>query len=380
MAVTPRHLTRATLDRQLLLRRARLTIDEAVRRTVALQAQEPASPHLALWNRVAGFVPDDLTAAFTEGRVIKASLMRITLQAVHRDDYPAFRQAMASSLRASRVYDRRFTGLGITPAQADALIPELLAFTDRPRSNADLEALARERLGELPPPGVWWALRTYGPFVHAPAGATWTFGSRPAYAAAPAAPAATPGEPVDRSIEHLIRRYLAGFGPASVADIAQFTLLKRSVVRAAVAAMDGTLRDRSGPDGVELLDLPDLDVPDPDTPAPARLLGMWDSMLLAYADRSRIIPADVRSHVIRRNGDVLPTLLVDGQVAGVWRATDGGIRAGAFHPLTDDQWEDLAREAGALTALLADRDPRVYRRYDHWWAKGLPITQSRALP
>lgn len=377
MAVIPRQLTRATLDRQLLLRRAGLTVDEAVRRTVALQAQEPASPYLALWNRLAGFVPDDLTAAFTDGRVIKASLMRITLQAVHRDDYPAFRRAMAASLRASRVYDRRFTGLGISPADADALIPELLAFTTHPRSNADLEAWARERLGELPTPGVWWALRTYGPFVHAPAGGTWTFGSRPAYKAAPAA---GPDEPVDRSVEHLIRRYLAGFGPATVADIAQFTLLKRSVVRAAVAAMDGTLRDRPGPDGVELLDLPDLDVPDPDTPVPARLLGMWDSVLLAYADRSRLIPDDVRSHVIRRNGDVLPTLLVDGRVAGVWRATEGGIEAGALRALTDDQWADLAGEAYTLTAFLANRDPRVYRRYDHWWVKGLPIVQSRTLP
>ncbi|WP_395727854.1 winged helix DNA-binding domain-containing protein [Nakamurella sp.] len=376
MVVTTRQLNRATLDRQLLLGRTALPVDEAVRRTVALQAQEPASPYLALWNRLAGFVPADLTAAFTDGRVIKAPLMRITLQAVHRDDYPAFRHAMASSLRASRVYDRRFRGLGLTPADADALIPDLLAFTGEPRSNADLDSWARDRLGELPPPGVWWALRTYGPFVHAPAGTTWTFGPRPAYAAGPVADSA---DPPDRSIEHLIRRYLAGFGPAGVVDIAQFTLLKRSVVRAAVAAMAGTLRDRPGPDGVELLDLPDLGVPDPDTPAPARLLGMWDSLLLAHADRSRHIPPRYRSHVIRRNGDVLPTLLVDGHVAGVWRATENGIEAGAFEPLTDEQWAELDREGAALTAFLADRDPLIYRRFGHWWAKGLPIGQSRTL-
>lgn len=376
MAVTARQLTRATLDRQLLLRRAPLPADEAVRRAVALQAQEPVSPYLALWNRVADFVAADLTDAFSSGRVIKASLLRITLQAVHRDDYPAFRHAMAGSLRASRVFDRRFKGLGLTPADADALIPDLLAYTTEPRSNADLDAWVRDRLGELPPPGVWWALRTYGPFVHAPAGATWTFGSRPAYAAGPVTDS---DDAPDRSIEHLIRRYLAGFGPAGVADIAQFTLLRRAVVRAAVEAMAGTLRDRPGPDGARLLDLPDLALPDADAPAPARLLGMWDSVLLAYADRSRLIPPEYRSTVIRQNGDVLPTLLVDGRVAGVWRASEAGIEAGAFEPLAEDRWAELDQEAAALTAFLADRDPLVYRRFGHWWAKGLPVVQSRTL-
>ena len=76
MVVTTRHLNRATLDRQLMLRRAQLPVDEAVRRAVALQAQEPASPYLALWNRVESFRPENLTEAFAEGRVIKASLMR----------------------------------------------------------------------------------------------------------------------------------------------------------------------------------------------------------------------------------------------------------------------------------------------------------------
>ena len=376
MAVSTRQLNRATLDRQLLTGRVHLPVEDGVRRAVALQAQEPASPYLALWNRLAGFDPADLDDAFVAGRVVKASLMRITLQAVHRDDYPAFRHAMASSLRASRVHDRRFSGLGLTGEQVDALLPDLLAYTAEPRSNAELDAWTADRLGDLPPPGAWWALRTYGPFVHAPSGATWTFGSRPRYTAGPAAD--RPG-PADPGVAHLIRRYLAGFGPATVADIARFTLLRRSVVHAAVAAARGTLRDRPGPDGATLLDLPDLELPDPDRPVPARLLGMWDSVLLAHDDRSRLIPPAYRAAVIRRNGDVLPTLLVDGRVAGVWRAADGGIEAGAFHPLPEPVWAELAGEASALAALLAGRDPAVYRRFDHWWGKGLPIVRSRIL-
>lgn len=115
------------------------------------------------------------------------------------------------------------------------------------------------------------------------------------------------------------------------------------------------------------------------TPAPPRLLPMWDSVLLAYADRSRVIPPDYRSVIVRRNGDVLPTLLVDGYAAGVWHPVDGGIEVTAFHRLGRETWKAIAAEARALVAFLADREPIVYRRYGHWWAKGIPSAEVRVL-
>jgi Winged helix DNA-binding domain len=93
-----------------------------------------------------------------------------------------------------------------------------------------------------------------------------------------------------------------------------------------------------------------------------------------------VVPPDYRPLVIKRNGDILPTLLVDGYVAGVWRPVDGGIEATAFHRLDDEAWEGLTAEAGALVALLADRDPTVYSRYAHWWTKGFPSAEVRLLP
>jgi hypothetical protein len=108
-------------------------------------------------------------------------------------------------------------------------------------------------------------------------------------------------------------------------------------------------------------------------------MAMWDSTLLAYADRSRLVPPEYRPLVLRRNGDVLPTLLVDGYVCGVWRPIDGGIEARAFHALPDDAWEGLATEAKDLLALLADREPAAYGRYGHWWSS-LPGAEVRVLP
>ncbi|HET9457176.1 MAG TPA: winged helix DNA-binding domain-containing protein [Candidatus Limnocylindrales bacterium] len=365
MRLTERQLNRATLARQLLLRREPLGAIEAVRRVVALQAQEAPSPYLALWNRVAGFDPAELDAAFASYAIVKATLMRITLHAVHADDYPAFHDAMVGNLLASRLNDPRFRNSGLTTADADALMPELLEFAARPRTRVEIEGRFEPRLGERAR-WAWWALRTYAPLVHAPTGGPWSFGPRAAFVAARRDDPPADG---DGSARRLVRRYLEAFGPASVADVAKFALLGRSTVRDTVRALGDELVRHEGPAGTELFDVPGAPLPPDDTPAPPRLLPMWDSVLLAYFDRSRVIPPEYRRLVGRVNGDLLPTLLVDGSVAGVWRPLDGGIEATAFHRLSKNAWEGLEAEAGGLLAFLADRDPTVYRRYGHWWKR-----------
>jgi hypothetical protein len=377
MKLTARQLNRATLARQLLLGRETLPVAAAVHRIVALQAQEAASPYIALWNRVAGFDPAELDAAFATHAVVKATLMRVTMHAVAASDYPAFHEAMQTTLRAARLNDRRFTGEGVSLDEVEALLPHLLEFTSSPRKNADVEQWLETRLG-APKPRVWWALRQYGPFVHAATGAPWSFASRPSYVGAPDQDRAG-----DRaaSMRALVRRYLEGFGPASVQDIAQFGMLSRPVVRAAVASLGDALVRIEGPDGpngAHLYDVPGGRLPAEDSPAPPRLMAMWDSVLLAYVDRSRLIPPEYRRLVIHQNGDVLPTLLVDGLVAGVWRPVKGGIEGTAFHLLSDEAWAGLDAEARALVGFLADRDPNVYRRYAHWWAR-LPSAETRIL-
>ncbi|MEU7730944.1 crosslink repair DNA glycosylase YcaQ family protein [Streptomyces sp. NPDC040724] len=383
MTITARELNRATLGRQLLLNREPLTVPEGVRRVVALQAQHAASPYLALWNRLAGFAPAELDAAFTGRSVVKATLMRITLHAVHAEDYPVFRTAMEPTLCASRL-GARFAAAGLTPADAGELLPELLAFARRPRTSAEMQAWTGERLGAEQRDGAWWGLKGYALLHHAPTDAPWSFGLRPSFIAAGtgAGPVPVP-VPADRAgeseaLQALILRYLAGFGPASVADVAQFALVKRAHVRAALRALDAVVEQLQGPDGDTLFDLPGALRPPAETPAPPRLMAMWDSILLAYADRSRVIPPAYRPLVIRRNGDVLPTLLVDGHVAGVWRPLQGGIEATAFHPLSPATWDGLAEEAQSLRAVLDDRETEVYSRYHHWWAK-LPDADVRML-
>jgi hypothetical protein len=372
--LTARRLNRATLARQMLLERRRVPVAAAVRRIVALQAQEPMSPYVALANRVGGFRPADLDTAFAEGTVVKASLMRITLHAVAADEYPTFHQAMLSNLRASRLNDRRFAETGMTAAEADALVPGVVAFTSSPRTRAEIEEMLAERLGSPPHERLWWALRTYAPLVHAPAGGPWSFEQEPRYLAAPASPAR---EDPAVALRRLVRRYLEGFGPASVGDFAQFSMQLRSVTRRVLEEISDGLVVHRGPGGEEYFDIPDAALPGEDVPAPPRLMAMWDSTLLAYADRSRMIPPEYRKVVIRRNGDVLPTVLVDGVVAGVWCPSEEGIEIRLFHRIPGAAWESLSEEAQRLAALFDGRPP-TYGRYGHWW-KQLPDGESRLL-
>lgn len=362
--LTARHLNRATLARQMLLEREEVSVVEAVGRLVGLQAQEPAAQYLALWNRIAGFDPADLDAAFADGSVVKASLMRLTLHAVRREDYTTFHEAMAANLRASRVFDRRFKATALTPEDADRLLPLVVEFAREPRSKDEFEAMLAGHVE--PEPRLWWAYRTFAPLVHVPGDDTWSFGSKQRFMAAPTVPARDGSE---ASLQRLVVRYLEAFGPASPVDFAQFTMQSRADARAAFAALGDALITHETADGETLFDVPGRPLPDSDTPAPVRLAGMWESTLLAYADRSRVIPNEHRPTVIRRNGDVLPTVWVDGHVAGIWRATPDGIEVHPLESISDEAWAALEHEAAALAESILARDPAVFSRYDHWWAK-----------
>ncbi|MFE0633424.1 winged helix DNA-binding domain-containing protein [Streptomyces sp. NPDC058864] len=375
MSLTTRQLALATLDRQLLLERRRIDVAEAVRRLCALQAQSPASPYLALWNRVSDFAPGDLDAAFADRRIVKATLMRITLHAVHAEDHAGYHAAMVRTLRASRLYDRRYSSTGLAPEDADAVLPGLAGFLARPRTGAEVENEVTGRFGEHAH-RMWWALRTYAPMHHVPAGGPWSFSQPNTYRAAHAVPA--PGkEDADAGVRQLLLSYLRAFGPGTTQDFARFTLLQRAVIAAALQGLGDQVVQVAGPGRAALYDLAGATVPDEDTPVPPRLLPMWDSILFAHTGAGRVVPEEYRPVVVRRNGDTLPCLLVDGQVAGVWRATRGGIELTAFRKLGKAAWDGLAEEAAKLLDLLADRDPAVYARYGHWWDKGFPGVESR---
>lgn len=259
------------------------------------------------------------------------------------------------------------------------MILDLLAHLTQTTSASEMEAWLAQRVGSPLHPGARRSFRGYAPLLHAPTGGPWSFGSRNAYVAASPRPALADDVASAAGLQTLVVRYREGFGPASIADVVQFAHVPRARVKQAVQALGGALERLEDPNGEPLFDIPGAPCPAEETPALPRLMAMWDSILLAYWDCGRIIPPGYRALVTRSNGDVLPTLLVDGYVAGVWRPAAGGIEATTFHPLPDDAWDGLAAEARSLTAFLAEREPEVYRRYGHWWDK-LPRGEVRLIP
>jgi hypothetical protein len=153
-------------------------------------------------------------------------------------------------------------------------------------------------------------------------------------------------------LEHLIRRYLGGFGPASFNDVASWAGLPVTTVRTAAEQL--ALRRFRDEQGGELIDLPDGPLPDPDQPVPARLLPTWDASLLVHARRTQILPEEFRPLVFHtKMPQSVPTFTVDGQVAGKWRYERGRVRLEPFAPIPERASRELEEEAERMAAFHA---------------------------
>jgi hypothetical protein len=349
--LTLQELNRATLARQLLLRRHPLSVTTAIERTAGLQAQWPPSPYLGLWARLDGFRPDDLMRAIRRRHVVKATLMRTTLHLVTARDYLAY----GGIYRSSRIRElqRQLAALG-EDADFEGEGARLAALAaEKPRTRPQLLAelgLPKLRIEDRRPWLVWYGLSAYAGLVNGPESSVW----RSHTAGGTFVPARTwlGADPAsgEAAAAHLVRRYLAAFGPASRADIAKWTGMARIGVDRGLAGL--RLRRFRDEHDRELYDLPRSPLPPADTPAPPRLLPRWDSVLLAHDVRTRVFADEYRKAIIAKNGDVAETFLVDGFVAGQWKLEAGRVLLEPFAPLPPSARRDVEDEAARLEAFL----------------------------
>jgi hypothetical protein len=314
-----------------------------VQRLAGLQAQEPRPPFVGLWSRVEGFDRDELAGALHDGALVRGMLMRATLHVASAADYAAFRPALQPVLSAAYagVDQRRRTGVdvdAVLPVARELLVAEPLTF------NA-LRAALSDRFPGANDRGLGYAVRTHLPLTMVPTDDRWAFPRDARFALADAGDDASPGP--------LLRRYLAAFGPATAADAQTW-----SGLRAAAEALDAMddLERFEDERGRTLYDLPDAPRPDPDTPAPARLLPEFDNLVLAHADRTRLIDDEHRPRVVAKNLRVKATFLVDGRVAGTWKSERKGRKAALelepFGKLRKRDAKALADEGERLLAFM----------------------------
>ena len=349
--LTLRELNRATLARQLLLRRRRMPVTKAIERTAALQAQWPPSPYIGLWSRMDEFLPDALVRAIARRRVVKATLMRTTLHLVSAADYLAY----AGIYRERRIAElgRQLAALGedANLAEEGERLASLAA--ERPRTRPELLALLgrpKLRIEERSPWLAWYGLVAYAGLVTGPSSSAWRAHTAGGTYVPARAWLGADGASGPLAAEHLVRRYLAGFGPASRRDIAQWTGLPLGLVDSGLERL--ALRRFGDELDRELVDLLRAPIPAADAPAPPRFFPRWDSLLLAHDIRTRVFPDEYRRTIIERNGDVAETFLVDGFVAGQWKVEGGRVRLLPFAPLPRVARRQVEEEATRLEAFL----------------------------
>jgi hypothetical protein len=344
--LSTRELNRALLARQLLLERSSLPLTEALEQVGGLQAQYAPSPYIGLWSRLERFRRGDLTRALEDRRAVQATLLRSTIHIVSAADYPPLTEAIRSGRREwwERIAGRELAGVDVRAA-ADLVRRRLAAG---PARQAELAGLLAE---EGFPKAAWSGVGLWLDMVRVPPSGTWERRRADLYGLASDWLGPWRVSEAD-GLEHLVRRYLAGFGPASLGDLGSWAGLALTPLRPVLERV-GTRRFRDERGG-ELFDLPDAPLPDPGTPVPPRFLSTWDANLLVHARRTQVLPERYRDRIFHvKNPHSTPTFLVDGAVAGTWRHQDGRVELEPFEPLARSTRRELEDEAERLAAFHA---------------------------
>ena len=347
-----RALNRATLERQMLLRRQKLPAEGAIEHLVGMQAQAPVPPYIGLWTRLEDFRPDELARLITDRRAVRIALMRNTVHLVTARDALTLRPLMQPIFDRA-LYANRDQRAGIEGIDIQALVTTGRALLEeRPRAAKELGMLLQERCPDRDPATLARTIRHLVPLVQVPPRGVWGRSGQATHTTAEA----WLGRPLDPdpSPDEMVLRYLGAFGPATVKDVQTWSGLTRlGEVTERLRSRLRTFRDEQGK---ELFDLPDAPRPGSDTQSPPRFLPEFDNLLLSHADRTRIIDDDHRKVIASKNGMVPATVLVDGFVRGTWKTerTRGKVTLmiEPFEPLASEDRDALAAEGERLVRFV----------------------------
>ncbi|MGW5678437.1 winged helix DNA-binding domain-containing protein [Streptomyces sp. NPDC003860] len=354
--LTDRALNRATLARQLLLRRAprsEVSVAGAVRHLVGLQAQNVKPPYVAVAARLADFDPEELSSLMSERAVARMVTMRSTIHAHTADDCLALRPLFQAGGpdRELRTFQARGGLDGVDVERLATIARELVE--EEPRTMKELREALLGHWPQADPASLAVAARCTLPLVQVTPRGLWGRSGQvrlttvERWFGRPVGPAA--------SAEDAVLRYLAAFGPASVKDMQTWSGLTR--MRDAFVRLRPRLLVFRDERGTELFDLPDAPRPAADSPAPPRFLPEYDNLLLSHADRRRVVLDPAHAARTWQGNQSFPVFLLDGFLAGTWRLTEEKAAATLivrpFGPPTAAQRTELAAEAERTLTTLA---------------------------
>lgn len=159
----------------------------------------------------------------------------------------------------------------------------------------------------------------------------------------------------DEALAELTRRYFTSHGPATAQDLMHWSGLTAAEVQAGLGAAGPALTRVPIEDHVYWLP---RETPAPSSSAPAvHLLPGFDEYVLGYRDRRAVLdPVHAPRVCPGSSGMFHPTLMVDGQVTGVWQRTLKKaavvIEVAPFRPLTPAENQALSAAAERYGAFL----------------------------
>lgn len=355
LTITRTQLNRATLARQLLLEREKITALGAIERLVAMQAQLARPPYIGLWSRVKGFQREELTALFISRKAVRGTHLRGTLHVMSAKDFARFRGAIQPALNAGMqaILRDRLTGFDVDSVITAAR--EVFA-----KGATGFEPVRQHLIKKFPKGderAMGYAARLQVPLLQVPDESRFGYASAADFTLAEKWLGAKISS--DESPDDLLLRYLAAFGPASVTDAQTWSGLAR--LRDAFERLRPKLVTFRDERGRELFDLPKAPRPDENAGAPVRFLPEFDNILLGHDDRTRIVADANRKHVYLPGLRVAATLLVDGYVAGTWSVeSKKGVTTVVIQPFTKlaKATRDQADEEGASLARFLEPEAK----------------------
>lgn len=320
---------------------------DAVRRLGCAQGQDLPGVVASLALRVPGATAEDVTAAMTDGGVVRGYPMRGTVFAVHADDLAWMGELLRPKLGTDLA--RRRAAQGVDEATVALVRDTALAALDGP---------TRSTVADVPDPGLGltraelagrWdeagvemtSARSYhfistmmieGHLVYGPwdaeakeqrivAASTWL--------PADSGLAARFGGDRVAAIAHWLRTYLTSHGPATLRDFAWWTKLGLTEIRTAAPAATEGLAETTV-DGQAAWCRPEVLEAGEDllrTADRAMLLPGFDELVLGYQDRGFLLtPAEHDATVPGNNGVFRGLALDRARPLGTWRRAGSGRR------------------------------------------------------
>ena len=350
-------LNRALLARQLLLDRRKASAASTIERLVGMQAQAPNLPYVGLWARLQGFRPDELSRMIEKRTAVRISLMRNTIHLV------TTRDAFAIKPMFMRLGERGFLrgspwGRGMREGDLAAIVDvgrEIMA--EKPRTISELARELGRRFPGRDGVALAYGVRYMVPLIFTPPRGTWGGKGLVTLTTFEAWLGGKPGPSLED--EDLVLRYLGAFGPASPADMRAWSGL---AMRPAFEKLRPRLKVFRAESGAELFDLPRAPRPDGTLDVPVRLIPDYDNILLAHADRTRIMPPGKHLGIFSSNGVMQGAVLVDGFVRAMWAPRGSTLVITPFEKeMTKRERSDVVDEAMRLMQLLAPGEPHDLR-------------------